>query len=126
MAQAKQEQLPQSQPTFDQVFFDRAEGFIREQLMLIPELDSAMIIPVWAIKQEHVPFGLVKGRNGPPLGIAEQHRLMQQLQSAYEYQAMQLRNHLAKYEEYAGQLATRIRAAEAQLNIDGPDATPPT
>lgn len=50
---------------FDQETLARCQQFGRELMKAIPEMEGIAIIPSWTIPQEHVPFGIVMGRNGP-------------------------------------------------------------
>lgn len=109
------ETIPQSQPTFDKKFFDRATGFMKEQLILVPELEGIAIIPTWAVNQHELPFGITMGRNGPLRGSVELMHMCQQLQGTYEIHLRRLREHLGAYDNHAQQLADTIKARQAEL-----------
>jgi hypothetical protein len=52
-------------PTFDQKFFDAAYGFTQAMYADVPELMGVAVVPIWHLPQEHLPTGLLSGRNGP-------------------------------------------------------------
>lgn len=76
---------------FDKEAFARMQHFAEQLLAAIPEMEGVAIIPSWEVPQEHVPFGIVKGRHGPLRTPKEiQHMavqvhgcLRQQLENAY-------------------------------------------
>lgn len=112
----KEEQIAPNRQTFDQVFFERSEGFMREQLMLIPELEGIAIVPTWTTEQGSLPFGITKGRNGPLRSAAELFRMCQQLQGVYEIHLRRLREVLGAYEQRAQQIVEAITTKTAELD----------
>ena len=58
---------PQARPSFHADFYNRAENMGRDMLMLIPELESVAIVPVWDPRQPTLPPGVICGDGGKGL-----------------------------------------------------------
>lgn len=109
------EELPPGGPSFDARFFDRADGFAKEQLLLIPELESVLVVPTWYTEQHALPFGLIKSRNPQQRQVAEIFRMCQQINGIYAGQVQLLMQALNGADQYAKQLADTIATKQTEL-----------
>jgi hypothetical protein len=108
---------------FDQEALLRARHFT-EQLWDIPELEGVAVILSFNPPQEHVPYGLVAGRNGPLRTPTEIQHMAVQVHGCLRQQLENAYNVLLGVDAEMQRMAQEIRDKQQQLTeLDAAIAT---
>jgi hypothetical protein len=109
---------PQPAPareTFHQEFFRRAQLFIHDMLIFVPELEGVAIVPSWEVQQDRLPYGVLIGRNGPLQSPQEVVHMADQLHGALRTVMEASYNTLQAIDNRMAELAEEIRDKQQQL-----------
>lgn len=105
-----------TRPTFHDRAFDRAREFAHEMLITTAEVESVIVVPVFATPNPSLPAAMIVGRNGPlraPNEIvhaaAQMHLALRLLQE----HALQI---LREADGQMAKLGEQIRAKRAELD----------
>lgn len=109
--------------TFHQEFFRRAQDFVRDTLMLVPELEGVAITPSWEVRQDRLPYGIVMGRNGPLRTPQEVLHMAEQLHGTLRIAMDNSIATLKAIDEQMGKMAEEISAKQAELDRLNKDIT---
>lgn len=111
-----QPQQNQIRPSFHDDFYSRAEQAGRDMLMLIPELESVAIVPVWEPRQPTLPPGVIVGQSGQGLQTpAEFVHMAEQLHLTLKFVLEGSYAMLTAIDQRMGQMAQEIRDKEERL-----------
>ena len=123
---------PQAAPTpiqpnrlaFDEELFKRSEEFCSKLMEAIPELGGVAIVPLWITQPEKMPPALLRLRdpNGPPM--APILRLIENIMSFSQSLTRELISQYRMFDNYAAELATRIKEHEEKLGKLQPESQP--
>lgn len=100
---------------FHEEFFETGSKFAMNMLGLLPELEAIAIVPSWSPRQEHIPPGIIAGRNGTISGASEVYHMAEQLHAVLHQVMKQSRTVLTHYDEQLGEIAREIRERTAEL-----------
>lgn len=106
---------PLERPPFDQETMFMCQEFAHELLQTIPEMEGVAIIPSWVVQQEHVPYGVVVGRNGPLRSPTEIQHMAVQVHGCLRQQLENAYNVLLGLDAEMGKMAEELRAKHEQL-----------
>ena len=123
---AEMQQIQSERLSYDAEFFKRTEDFCASLLASIPELSGVAIVQLWNNPPEKMPPGLLRLRNTQPPYLASLLALIGRL-SAFSADAhADLVNQLRMFDQYAAELAEKIRQHTEELNnaTAQPDANP--
>lgn len=101
---------------FDAEFFKRSEEFCNEVLAAVPELSGIALVPLWQNQPEKMPAGLLRLRNSQPPFLASLLGLLGRLTSFGVDVHKDLIGQLKMYDQYAAELAERIKVQTDELN----------
>lgn len=102
--------------SFDAEFFRRSEEFCNELITTIPELNGIALIPMWNNQPEKIPPGVLRLRNAQPPYLASLLNLLSRLAAFGVEVHRDLINQLRMFDQYAAELAERIRLQTEELN----------
>lgn len=102
--------------SFDAEFFRRSEEFCNELITTIPELNGIALIPMWNNQPEKIPPGVLRLRNAQPPYLASLLNLLNRLAAFGVEVHRDLINQLRMFDQYAAELAERIRLQTEELN----------
>ncbi len=108
------EEQPQRSP-FHEIFFTAASEFSVAIMQEVPELRGVTIVPCWDVQQDRLPFGVIKGRNGPLQNAADMMQMLMQLHGTYDYLLKQVLQLLQAVDRRAGDIATVIEQRYQEL-----------
>lgn len=112
---------------FYQEFFRRAQQFATDTMVLVPELESVAIVPVWEVQQDRLPHAMIIGRNGPVSQPQELMHLLLQLQGAMVHVLQRNLQLIRDMDAQMGKIAKAIHDRQrelAQLDPPTPSAAP--
>lgn len=112
---------------FYQEFFRRAQQFATDTMVLVPELESVAIVPVWEVQQDRLPHAMIIGRNGPVSQPQELMHLLLQLQGAMVHVLQRNLQLIRDMDAQMGKIAKAIHDRQrelAQLDPSTPTAAP--
>lgn len=110
---------------FYQEFFRRAQQFATDTMVLVPELESVAIVPVWEVQQDRLPHAMIIGRNGPVTQPQELMHLLLQLQGAMVHVLQRNLQLIRDMDAQMGKIAKAIHDRQRELaQLDPP--TPST
>lgn len=110
---------------FYQEFFRRAQQFATDTMVLVPELESVAIVPVWEVQQDRLPHAMIIGRNGPVSQPQELMHLLLQLQGAMVHVLQRNLQLIRDMDAQMGKIAKAIHDRQRELAQLDP-STPPT
>lgn len=114
-----QPQNPQPAPvreTFHEEFYRRAQQFANDMLVLIPELEGVAITPSWEVPQEHLPHGVIMGRNGALREPQEVVHMASQLHHCLKVVMDNSYATLRAVDKRLGEMGAEIRERQATLD----------
>ena len=101
---------------FDAEFFKRSETFCDELLAAVPELSGISLVPLWNNPPEKMPAGFLRLRNQQPPYLASLLSLLGRLASFGVDVHKDLVGKLKMFDQYAAELAERIKLQTDLLN----------
>lgn len=107
--------------TFHAEFKARAIDFARSSLALLPELEGIAIIPSWDVPQDHLPAGIMMGREGKLVHPTEVYHMASKLQQVLKSLMVSSYEILVSWDAQLGNIAKEIRGKTeelARLNAD--------
>lgn len=119
--QATQPAIQPNRLAFDEELFKRSEEFCTKLMESIPELGGVAIVPLWITQPEKMPPALLRLRdpNGPPM--APILKLVENLMSFSQSLTRELVSQYRMFDNYAAELAARIKEHEEKLNTLQPE-----
>lgn len=102
--------------TFHGEFFRRAEQFVKDALVMIPELEGVAVVPSWEVRQDRLPYGIVMGRNGPLQTPQEIVHMGEQLHGVLRTVVERSFLVLRSVDARLGQMAEEIRVKQSELD----------
>lgn len=109
-AAVEHERLP-----FDRHVFEASKTFADQLMREVPELMCLAIVPVWKVRQEHLPYGLAKFEKGQPESIKEAIWLVEAMHGMIMNYEATIRQMLQKYDQMSGDFAEELKVKHAQL-----------
>lgn len=102
--------------TFHEEFRQRAIMWVRDNLALLPELSGLAIIPIWDVQQEHLPPGIMMGRNGKLATPVEVYHMAQALHQVLNGLMRGSYEILQAWDGRLSNMAEEIRAKTEELH----------
>lgn len=104
-----------ARPSFHEDFYARAQQFANDIIVMVPELEAVAIVPSWEIQQQELPFGVIKGRNGPIQTPQEVLHMAEQLHGALRHVSLQSFQILKAVDNQLGAMAAAVQEKEERL-----------
>jgi hypothetical protein len=101
--------------TFHAEFFRRAQAFVQDALILVPELEGVTIVPSWEVPQDRLPYGLIMGRDGPLRQPQEVMHMAQQMHGCLQTLMNTSLHTLRETDARMGELAEAINVKRQEL-----------
>ncbi len=100
---------------FHEDFKNRAIQFARDSLALLPEMEGIVIIPTWDVPQDHLPPGVMLGRNGRLASAPEVYHMATQIHQVLKSLMSSSYEILKTWDGRLGAIAGEIHAKTEQL-----------